>query len=106
MAPPGPAGRIRSDSREGPRTGFGCDTRIGPLALTEVMEITARGDERPMGVRHVGMVKGTGEFLLGERGSQRSEFRGREDLTFPRFMHGPSARPRPDRRCASSRGAT
>ena len=42
-----------------------------------------------MGVRHVGLVEGTGEFTLSERGPDRTEFRWEEDLTFPWFMGGP-----------------
>ena len=63
--------RFVSEQREGPGTRFECDTRIGPLALTDVMEITAWEDERRMGVRHVGLVEGTGEFTLAPVGTDR-----------------------------------
>lgn len=81
--------RFLSGQREGAGTRFECDTRIGPLALTDVMEITAWEDEQRMGVRHVGLVEGTGEFTLTAVGPQRTEFRWEEDLRFPWWMGGP-----------------
>ena len=81
--------RFLSDQREGTGTRFECDTRIGPLALTDVMEITAWADERQMGVRHVGLVEGTGEFTLTPVGPEQTEFRWEEDLRFPWWMGGP-----------------
>ncbi len=81
--------RFLTDEREGTGTRFECDTKIGPLALTDVMEITAWDDERRMGVRHVGVVEGTGEFILTDLGGGRTEFRWEEDLTFPWWMAGP-----------------
>jgi hypothetical protein len=57
--------------------------------MTDVMEITSWEDERRMGVRHVGLVEGTGEFTLTEISPGRTEFRWEEDLTFPWFMGGP-----------------
>ena len=56
--------RFLSEHHEGPGTRFECDSRVGPLSLTDVMEITTWEDERRMGVRHVGLVEGTGEFTL------------------------------------------
>lgn len=81
--------RFLSDQREGTGTRFECDTRIGPLALTDVMEITAWENERRMGVRHVGLVEGTGEFTLTALGPHRTEFVWEEDLRFPWWMAGP-----------------
>ncbi len=81
--------RFLSDAREGTGTRFECDTKVGPFSLTDVMEITSWEDERRMGVRHVGLVEGTGEFTLRDLGSDRTEFRWQEDLSFPWFMGGP-----------------
>lgn len=81
--------RFLGDQREGAGTRFECDTKVGPFSLTDVMEITAWEDEVRMGVRHVGLVEGTGEFTLHERGPGRTEFRWEEDLSFPWFMAGP-----------------
>ena len=81
--------RFLSEASEGPGTRFECDTKVGPFSLTDVMEITSWEDERRMGVRHVGLVEGTGEFTLHDLGSDRTEFRWEEDLSFPWFMGGP-----------------
>jgi uncharacterized protein YndB with AHSA1/START domain len=81
--------RFLSDAREGLGTRFECDTRVGPFSLTDVMEITSWDDETRMGVCHVGLVEGTGEFTLRDLGSNRTEFRWQEDLSFPWFMGGP-----------------
>jgi uncharacterized protein YndB with AHSA1/START domain len=79
----------RDGVHEGVGTKFECDTKIGPLKLTDVMEITSWEDERRMGVRHVGLVEGTGEFTLSDRPGGGTEFRWEEDLVFPWFLGGP-----------------
>lgn len=81
--------RFLSEQREGQGTRFECDTKVGPFSLTDVMEITSWEDERRMGVRHVGLVEGTGEFTLIELAPDRTEFRWEEDLVFPWFLGGP-----------------
>ena len=81
--------RFVGDQHEGLGTKFECDTKIGPFSLTDVMEITSWEDERRMGVRHVGLVEGTGEFTLSAVGSGSTEFRWEEDLTFPWYFGGP-----------------
>ncbi len=80
--------RFLTDHVEGSGTRFECDTKIGPFKLTDVMEITEWVDARRMGVRHVGLVEGTGVFTLTELGPDRTEFRWEEDLVFPWFMGG------------------
>lgn len=80
--------RFLSEDREGTGTRFECDTKVGPFSLTDVMEITSWEDERRMGVRHVGLVEGTGEFTLTEIGPGQTEFRWEEDLMFPWFLGG------------------
>lgn len=81
--------RFLTDHHEGAGTRFECDTKIGPFSLTDVMEITSWEDERRMGVRHVGLVEGTGEFTLTGLDSGATEFRWEEDLTFPWYFGGP-----------------
>ena len=80
--------RFQSEQTEGPGTRFECATKVGPFSLTDVMEITTWEDERRMGVRHVGLVEGVGEFTLHELGAERTDFRWEEVLTFPWFMGG------------------
>ena len=81
--------RFLTDHVEGRGTRFECGTKVGPFKLTDVMEITEWDDAHRMGVRHVGLVEGTGVFTLDDLGSGRTEFRWEEDLVFPWFMGGP-----------------
>ena len=81
--------RFTSTSTSGVGTTFDCDTKVGPFRLTDRMEITAWDPPRVMGVRHVGMVTGTGEFTIDPVGSDRSGFTWRERLVFPWWMGGP-----------------
>jgi hypothetical protein len=73
-------------------TAFLCDTKVGPLRLTDRMEITEWEMARVMGVRHVGIVTGTGKFTLTALdGGTRTRFEWMEDLIFPWWMGGPLA---------------
>jgi carbon monoxide dehydrogenase subunit G len=73
-------------------TAFLCDTKVGPLRLTDRMEITEWETARVMGVRHVGIVTGTGKFTLAAlNGGTRTRFEWTEDLIFPWWMGGPLA---------------
>lgn len=81
--------RFESDQREGTGTSFECDTKIGPIKLTDVMTITKWVDEQAMGVRHEGVVTGEGEFQLTALAGGRTEFSWREDLSFPLWLGGP-----------------
>ena len=78
--------RFTSDQREGVGTRFECDTRVGPLRTTDIMEITAWEPERVMGVRHDGLVTGKGAFTLSPVGTDRTEVRWQEDLRFPLWL--------------------
>ena len=73
-------------------TTFDCDTRIGPFRLIDRMEVTEWRTARSMGVRHVGLVTGTGRFTLsrvGAAGAPATRFTWDERLTFPWWMGGP-----------------
>ncbi|MEY4131162.1 MAG: hypothetical protein RLZZ31_1286 [Actinomycetota bacterium] len=80
--------RFTSQSNRGVGTTFDCDTKVGPIRLTDKMEITSWVDEQKMGVRHVGMVTGSGEFTLEPFG-ESTRFIWREKLVFPWWMGGP-----------------
>ena len=80
--------RFTSEQREGVGTTFECDTKVGPLRTTDVMEITAWEEGGRMGVRHSGMVTGVGDFTITAIDDRRSEFRWEEDLTFPWWLGG------------------
>jgi len=86
--------RFTSDRTSGVGTTFDCDTRVGPLRLTDRMEITRWEPGRAMGVRHVGVVTGDGAFTMrpvrrGLRRRAATRFEWTERLTFPWWMGGP-----------------
>lgn len=78
-----------SDTTEGVGTTFDCLTAVGPIRLTDRMEITSWIDEREMGVRHVGLVTGEGAFTLSETAIGQTRFVWQETLRFPWWMGGP-----------------
>jgi carbon monoxide dehydrogenase subunit G len=80
--------RFTSDTTEGVGTTFDCDTKVGPFRLTDRMEITEWDDARCMGVRHVGLVAGSGAFTLEPSGEGSTTFTWTEQLTFPWWMGG------------------
>lgn len=81
--------RFTTEQTEGVGTSFECDTKIGPIKLTDLMTITSWVDEAEMGVRHEGVVTGVGEFHLSETTSGGSRFSWREELSFPIWLGGP-----------------
>ena len=81
--------RFLSDQTTGVGTRFECDTKVGPLRTTDVMEITEWVPGKVMGVRHTGMVTGTGRFTLKKARGRRTQFQWKERLTFPMWMGGP-----------------
>ena len=56
--------RFVGEQRRGVATRFVCDTKVGPFTLTDRMEITEWEPGRSMGVRHSGLVTGSGVFTL------------------------------------------
>ncbi len=80
--------RFTSAQRSGVGTTFDCDTKVGPLRLVDRMEITAWEPARTMGVRHTGLVTGSGAFTLRAAGNDRTEFLWDETLRFPWWMAG------------------
>ena len=78
-----------SSATTGVGTTFDCATKVGPLRLTDRMEITEWEPEAVMGVRHVGLVEGTGRFTLTETTDGGTHFAWEEDLRFPWWMGGP-----------------
>jgi hypothetical protein len=81
--------RLTSRRSHGRGTTFDCDTKIGPLRLTDRMEITEWATGRTMGVRHVGLVTGSGTFTLRRARGGRTRFTWKERLEFPWWMGGP-----------------
>ena len=63
---------------------------MGPFRLTDAMVITAWEPGRVMGIRHEGLVTGTGQFTLRRRGRRRTRFTWTERLAFPWWLGGPA----------------
>lgn len=82
--------RFTSAHHAGVGATFDCDTAIGPFRLTDRMEVTEWKRGRSMGIRHVGMVTGTGRFLLRRRLRGGTRFTWDEELRFPWWMGGPA----------------
>jgi uncharacterized protein YndB with AHSA1/START domain len=83
--------RFLTDRRTGVGTRFECDTKVGPFQLTDEMEITEWSPGRAMGVRHRGLVTGTGRFTLQKARRGRTRFTWTERLHFPLRRGGPVA---------------
>lgn len=80
--------RFMTERTGGVGTAFECDTKVGPIRLTDVMEITEWEPQRAMGVRHVGLVTGEGVFTLRRARGGRTRFRWTERLVFPWWLGG------------------
>lgn len=78
---------------EGVGVRFDCVTRIGPIRLTDCMEVTEWVEGRVMGIRHAGAVSGAGAFRLSptpaDGGATHTEFEWTESLRFPWWLAGP-----------------
>lgn len=80
--------RFTSRTRSGVGTTFECDTRVGPLTLTDSMAVTSWVERREMGVHHTGVVTGTGRFTLCRARRGRTRFTWEERLVFPWWLGG------------------
>ena len=82
--------RFVTDQHRGVGTTFLCDTKVGPIKLVDKMEITDWRPNEAMGVRHVGLVTGSGTFTLTPIDlGRRTRFTWSEELVFPWFLGGP-----------------
>ncbi len=81
--------RFEGSRRSGVGTRFACETRVGPLRLTDRMEVTSWVPGREMGVHHHGVVTGVGRFRLSPARGGRTRFAWTEQLRFPWWMGGP-----------------
>jgi len=80
--------RFSSEQTEGVGTAFETDTKVGPLRLTDKMLITEWEPQQAMGIRHTGVVTGTGRFTLSPSSATGTRFTWEEDLHFPVWMGG------------------
>jgi hypothetical protein len=82
--------RFTGEQTRGVGTEFLCDTKVGPLRLVDRMEITEWVPGDVMGVRHTGLVTGSGRFTLAAIDlGRRTRFTWAEELVFPWWMGGP-----------------
>ena len=79
---------FQSEQREGVGTTFHCRTKVGPIVLNDIMDITAWVDHETMAVRHRGIVSGEGAFTLSAATTSTTVV-WEEALTFPWWMGGP-----------------
>ncbi len=77
-----------SRRHEGEGTVFDCDTKVGPFRLVDRMTVTEWRRPRRMGVRHEGLVTGTGHFELRRRRGGRTRFTWDERLVVPWWLGG------------------
>ena len=83
--------RFLTDRREGVGTAFDCDTRVGPLRMTDRMEVTEWRSGRVIGITHQGVVTGRGRFTVRRARRGRTRFTWDERLQFPWWVGGPLA---------------
>lgn len=85
--------RFETEETEGVGVRFECATRVGPIRLTDRMEVTEWRDAEVMGIRHTGTVSGTGQFRLapcpGPAGEIHTRFEWTETLRFRWWLGGP-----------------
>jgi uncharacterized membrane protein len=78
-----------TDSRSGVGTRMEVLTVVGPLRTKDVMEVTEWVEAETIGVRHQGLVTGTGRFLLEPLSDRTTRFAWTEELSFPWWLGGP-----------------
>jgi len=78
--------RFDGEQRRGTGTRISVDTRVGPLTTVDHMEFVRWDPPVAMGVRHQGLVAGTGEFTLDPNDDGTTTITWREDLEFPWYF--------------------
>jgi hypothetical protein len=78
--------RFRGEQRRGVGTRFECDTRFGPVRLTDVMEVTEWDHGQTIGVTHRGAVSGSGRFTLWDVPGPATRVEWEEQLVFPWWL--------------------
>lgn len=82
--------RFNTEQTRGVGTTFACDTKVGPIKLVDQMEITEWVPNESMGVRHTGLITGSGVFRLESIDlGRRTRFVWSETLHFPWWLGGP-----------------
>ncbi len=73
---------------QGVGTRFACETKVGPITLDDVMEVTEWSPGHRLGVRHAGLVSGEGTFVVSGLPDGSVDFSWRERLRFPWQLGG------------------
>lgn len=82
--------RFTTGRRTGVGTAFDCDTKVGPIRLVDRMEVTEWVPGRIIGVRHAGVVTGSGRFSIRPvRRRRATRLTWEEELRFPWWLGGP-----------------
>jgi uncharacterized protein YndB with AHSA1/START domain len=83
--------RFTTRRRSGVGTTMEVATRVGPFRLTDVLEVTEWRPGRSIGVRHAGLVGGTGRFTLrrSRLRPRSTRFTWEERLSFQAWLGGP-----------------
>jgi len=76
--------RFHTDQHRGVGTVYDCVTKVGPLTTVDRMTCVEWDEGKAMGIRHQGLVTGTGRFSLTPiDDGTRTRFDWDEDLRFP-----------------------
>ena len=81
--------RFTSHQRTGVGTTFDCVTGYGPIRVTDHIEVTEWDDGRTIGVRHSGLVTGTGRLMVRRRLRGGTRFTWVERIKLPWVLGGP-----------------
>jgi Polyketide cyclase / dehydrase and lipid transport len=82
--------RFASEETSGLGVVMDCDTRIGPVRLTDRMVVTEWQERQVIAIRHEGLIRGTGRFCI-EPHLTGTWFTWTEDLQFPWWLGGSAA---------------
>jgi len=77
-----------SSQTSGVGAAYACDTAVGPFHVTDRIEVTEWDEGRRIGIRHRGLVKGTGRFTIRRAMGGRTRFTWEEELSFPWWVGG------------------
>jgi uncharacterized protein YndB with AHSA1/START domain len=80
--------RFESAQTSGVGTRFVTDTKVGFIRLADHLEITEWVEGRAIGVRHEGLVTGSGRFTLDGAVDGGTLFAWEEQLRFPWWLGG------------------
>ena len=80
---------FKTPQRSGVGTSFVCLTAVGPLRLRDRMTVTSWEEGSSIGIRHAGVVSGSGTLRVRRRGLRGSVVTWDERLRLPWWMGGP-----------------